>query len=164
MSKFNEGMSVMIIDEDNIIRKGKVQAAYDELKVAIVKFEDGATEKVPYDMIGIEVAKSESQDTEPIESKRITMREFISHVCDIAFSSTVRDKFRDKSVPVSKGVLAGGMSLIDILFEDNSEIELTRNQLNDALIKMSFDAPPGCHAVAMLNSLILRDLIEIIFD
>lgn len=84
MSKFTEGTRVVVID--NRIRKGVIDHLYDDLEIAIVKFEDGEVDKVRYRYITVDVENQEEETTEPLEKSEITItpdefREIASKAC-----------------------------------------------------------------------------------
>lgn len=76
MSKFKPGFRVVVIDGDtHEIRKGVINATYEEVEIAIVKFDDGNVEKVGFDYLGIEpeTKVQEEKPTEPVEKSEITI-------------------------------------------------------------------------------------------
>lgn len=76
MSKFKPGFRVVVIDGDtHEIRKGVINATYEEVEIAIVKFDDGNVEKVSFDCLGIEPEPTvqEEKPTEPVEKSEITI-------------------------------------------------------------------------------------------
>ena len=76
MSKFKPGFRVVVIDGDtHEIRKGVIKATYEEVEIAIVKFDDGNVEKVGFDYLGIEpeTKVQEEKPTEPVEKSEITI-------------------------------------------------------------------------------------------
>lgn len=76
MSKFKPGFRVVVIDGDTReIRKGVINATYEEVEIAIVKFDDGNVEKVGFDYLGIEpeTKVQEEKPTEPVEKSEITI-------------------------------------------------------------------------------------------
>lgn len=76
MSKFRTGLRVVVIDGDtHEIRKGVINASYEDVEIAIVKFDDGNVEKVGFDYLGIEpeTKVQEEKPTEPVEKSEITI-------------------------------------------------------------------------------------------
>lgn len=76
MSKFKPGFRVVVIDGDtHEIRKGVINATYEEVEIAIVKFDDGNVEKVGFDYLSIEpeTKVQEEKPTEPVEKSEITI-------------------------------------------------------------------------------------------
>ena len=76
MSKFTVGTRVGVIDADtNEIRKGVINAVYPDIKLAIVKFDDGNVEKVGFNYLGIEpeTKAQEEKPTAPVEKSEITI-------------------------------------------------------------------------------------------
>lgn len=76
MSKFKPGLRVVVIDGDtHEVRKGVINASYEGVEVAIVKFDDGNVEKVSFDYLGVEpeTKVQEEKPTEPVEKSEITI-------------------------------------------------------------------------------------------
>lgn len=75
MSKFKTGMRVVVIDENNEVRKGVINTVYEDMEIAIVKFDDGNVEKVHFSYLGIEpeTKDQEEKPTEPVEKSEITI-------------------------------------------------------------------------------------------
>ena len=75
MRNLRTGIIVATIDENTgEIRKGIVEAVYEAMKIAIVKFDDGDVEKVPFYRLGIESeSKVQEKPTEPVEKSEITI-------------------------------------------------------------------------------------------
>ena len=75
MSKFKTGMRVVVIDENNEVRKGVINTVYEDMEIAIVKFDDGNVEKVHFSYLGIEpeTKAQEEKPTEPVEKSEITI-------------------------------------------------------------------------------------------
>lgn len=76
MIEFKPGLRVVVIDEDtHEVRKGVINASYEGVEVAIVKFDDGNVEKVGFDYLGIEpeTKVQEEKPTEPVEKSEITI-------------------------------------------------------------------------------------------
>lgn len=74
MSELKEGVRVIVFDRDtNEIKKGVIDKAYSEMEIAIVKFDDGNIEKVPYEHLHIESENDVQETTEPVEKSEITI-------------------------------------------------------------------------------------------
>ena len=75
MSKFKVGTRVVVIDEKHELRKGTIDTVYLDMEIAIVKFDDGNTEKVHFSNLGIEpeTKAQEEKATEPVEKSEITI-------------------------------------------------------------------------------------------
>lgn len=75
MCKFKPGVRVIVIDEDHEIRRGVINAVYPDIKLTIVKFDDGNVEKVGFNYLGIEPDNKvqEEKPTEPVEKSEITI-------------------------------------------------------------------------------------------
>lgn len=75
MSKFNNGMRVVVIDEHNRVRKGVIVNVHDILEIAIVKFDDEHVEKVHFSCLGIEPESREEpkKASKPVEKSEITI-------------------------------------------------------------------------------------------
>lgn len=97
MSKLKEGVRVIVFDRDtNEIKKGVIDKAYSEMEIAIVKFDDGNVEKVPYEHLHIEPENDVQETTEPVEKSEITItpeefRNISSHVIK-EITDTLEDK------------------------------------------------------------------------
>lgn len=79
MANVRPGMDVIVIGDDNQVRKGNVLETYDFANIAIVQFGD-SLEKVPFDKIGIDPfpineEKPVEEPTEQDESKFIEKKE-----------------------------------------------------------------------------------------
>ena len=76
MRQLQIGMRVVAIDESTgEIRKGKINSLYGAMKIAVVKFDDGNVEKVPFNRLGVETETKaqEEKSTEPEEKSEITI-------------------------------------------------------------------------------------------
>lgn len=75
MSKFRPGVRVVVIDGDtHELRKGVINSIYQDIEIAIVKFDDGNTEKVEFDCLGVEPEPTEPEKpTESVEKSEITI-------------------------------------------------------------------------------------------
>ena len=92
MKVFNEDMRVIFIDEDNELRRGVITSAYDALRTAIVKTDDGDVKKVPFSKMAID----DREDTKPIE-------EPVPEKCEPVEKPEITitpDEFRDISTTV----------------------------------------------------------------
>lgn len=74
MIKFKENMKVVVI-EYNKLRKGVIDKVYEDLNIAIVKFDDGDKGKVHFSKLGIEpdTKVQETKPIEPVEKSEITI-------------------------------------------------------------------------------------------
>lgn len=76
MSKFKPGLRVVVIDGDtHEVRKGVINASYENVEVAVVKFDDGNVKKVSFEYLGVEpeTKAQEEKPTEPVEKAEITI-------------------------------------------------------------------------------------------
>ena len=88
MSKFEQGLRVVVIDKDtNQFKRGEILKTFEGVNVVIVKFDDGSIEKVPFDKLGFELGEvnQEEPTTEPVENPEITitLKEFKKKCVDI---------------------------------------------------------------------------------
>lgn len=96
MSKFKPGVRVVVIDGDtHEIRRGVIKASYEDLEVAIVKFDDGNVEKVSFDCLGIEPKTDVKKDPETIPEKT---RELPDENAEVTITY---GEFRDLCVEIS---------------------------------------------------------------
>lgn len=122
MSKLKEGVRVIVFDRDtNEIKKGVIDKAYFEMEIAIVKFDDGNVEKVPYEHLHIEPENDVQETTEPVEKSEITItpeefRNISSHVIE-----EITDKLEDKSGVIGLTMIVFASELHNALFR--SEVE-----------------------------------------
>lgn len=98
MRKFEIGTRVVVIDGDNHeIREGEITSLYSSINIAIVKFDDGETEKVNFDYLGFapekkyEESKAEPKE-EPVVKSEITITpgEFSKIASSIATEMVIR--------------------------------------------------------------------------
>lgn len=122
MSKLKEGVRVIVFDLDtNEIKKGVIDKAYSEMEIAIVKFDDGNVEKVPYEHLHIEPENDVQETTEPVEKSEITItpeefRNISSHVIE-----EITDKLEDKRGVIGLTMIVFAAELNNALFR--SEVE-----------------------------------------
>ena len=122
MSKLKEGVRVVMIDHDtNTLRKGVINQAYSEMEIAIVKFDDGEVEKVPYEHLGIEPENDVQETTEPVEKSEITItpeefRNISSHVI-----KEITDKLENNSGVIGLTMIVFASELHNALFR--SEVD-----------------------------------------
>lgn len=122
MSKLKEGVRVVVIDRNtNEIKKGVIDKAYFEMEIAIVKFDDGNVEKVPYEHLHIEPENDVQETTEPVEKSEITITpdEFLnisSHVI-----GEITDKLEDNSGVIGLTMMVFAAELHNRLFR--SEVD-----------------------------------------
>ena len=189
MSKVKYGLNVNVIGENNQILKGVVKTAYDEVNMALVEFEDGNIEKVPYKLIGID-ALSTNDNQERVEPKEpekiqdgakvITKDRFIEVVNYVTSpKGMLGDKVGEVN-PMSAmikgmGVMIVGMRISDKLFEDKEEIEITKDQLKEVITENtmptalvnSIDGKMSVSQVipiSLLSALLLLKVVMILFD
>ena len=122
MSKLKEGVRVIVFDRDtNEIKKGVIDKAYSEMEIAIVKFDDGNVEKVPYEHLHIEPENDVQETTEPVEKSEITItpeefRNISSHVIE-----EITDKLEDKHGVIVLTMIVFAAKLNNALFR--SEVD-----------------------------------------
>ena len=122
MSKLKEGVRVIVFDRDtNEIKKGVIDKAYSEMEIAIVKFDDGNVEKVPYEHLHIEPENDVQETTEPVEKSEITItpeefRNISSHVI-----KEITDKLEDNRGVIGLTMIVFAADLHNALFR--SEVE-----------------------------------------
>lgn len=75
MGKIKEGARVVVVEENNEIKRGVVRDVFDELATAIVDLDDGSVEKVSFYRMGIEpeTKATEEKPTEPVEKSEVTI-------------------------------------------------------------------------------------------
>lgn len=76
MSKLVVGMKVEVDHGSTELRNGTIKALYEDMSLAIVSFDDGTTEKVPFSRIVFVGDVEKPQDetpTEPTEKTEITL-------------------------------------------------------------------------------------------
>lgn len=124
MSKLKEGVRVVVIDRNtNEIKKGVIDKAYFEMEIAIVKFDDGNVEKVPYEHLHIEPENDVQETTEPVEKSEITItpeefRNISSHVIE-----EITDKLEDKSGVIGLTMIVFASELNNALFRSEVDNE-----------------------------------------
>ena len=98
MNKFKVGARVIVIGDNQEVRKGVIQSLFEEMRLSIVKFDDGNVEKVRYENMYID-PETKAQDEkaqekkapEPIEKSEITItsEEFKDEVANFAADFTI---------------------------------------------------------------------------
>lgn len=157
----NGGDSAMMIGYT-----GKVIRLYDlSTPIAIVKFNNGITAKIPVnDLIKVETQVNQENKI-PEGAKRITKAEFMDAVLKV----TVPDKIIEK-VDLEKGMLvglaafAGGAKFAERLFKDAEAIVITKDQLIHEITNSVTDEYPKFTIVALMNGIILRGIVDVIFS
>jgi hypothetical protein len=186
MSKFKTDMRVVVIDENNEVRKGVINTVYEDMEIAIVKFDDGNVEKVHFSYLGIEpdtkVQENQAFKTESQEGAKIISKDrFIEAVQYVTSPENIlHGKAIENIDPMSlmiKGmaVMCVGMNMVEKLYQDKEEIELTKDQLKDFIaentnpieVAKNIDNKMSVSQVlpiSILSALILIGIIEILFD
>lgn len=80
MNKFKVGARVIVIGDNKEVRKGVIQSLFEEMRLSIVKFDNGDAEKVRFENMYID-PETKAQDekaqeektTEPVEKSEITI-------------------------------------------------------------------------------------------
>lgn len=186
MSKFREGMLVVIIGENNEILRGTVKTVYDPLKVATVELPDGSLGKVKFSDMGIVEESQSVEETPEVKAevqegaKVITKDQFIEALEQVTSpEGMLGDKVTEVD-PISlvvKGatVMIVGTMIAEKLFQDKEEIKITKDQLRQEIAK---NTTPSAIAestdgemskrqvlpIALLSLLVLSRLINIFFD
>lgn len=185
MSKFRTGLRVVVIGENHEIRKGTVKSVCEEISVAIVNMDDGNVEKVHFSHMGIEpetkAQKNQAVKTESQEgAKVITKAQFIEAV---HYVTSPEGMLGDKAGEIdpmtlmikSLAVVCVGMNMVEKLYQDKEEIEITEDQLKDAIrdntnpveVAKTTDGKMSISQVlpiSLLSVLVLLKLIDILFD
>ena len=147
-------------------RIGKVIRTYDLLEpIAIVEFDDG-TVKIPVkDLEKVEPQVNREIKPEiPEGAKEITVDEFMD-----AINKVTDPKRIIEMVGVEKGLLVGMAALMsaiklgDKLFKDSEAIVITKDQLIREIIDSALDEDPKFLAVAFVNGIILKGIVDVIF-
>lgn len=75
MNKFKVGVRVIVIGDNQEVRKGVIQSLFEEMRLSIVKFDNGNVEKVRFDNMYIdsETKAPEEKTTKPVEKSEITI-------------------------------------------------------------------------------------------
>lgn len=66
MSKFTEGMNVVVITNNSVV-EGKIREVFDEVKIIFVDRPNGEVLKVPFDRVGIVEKKATVEEDVPTE-------------------------------------------------------------------------------------------------
>jgi hypothetical protein len=191
MSNFREDMRVVVIGENNEIRKGTIKNVHDDIETAIVTMDDGNVEKVKFSNMGIDREKNQVVEEIPEvksdiqeDAKVITKDQFGDALCyltgpDGMLEGIPKDE-ADKLDPMSlmiKGmtVLIVGKEIEKKLYQDKEEIEITKDQLREVIVEncnpdaiaKSIDNEMSADKVlpiAILSTLLLLKLTTIFFD
>lgn len=165
MSKFSQGERILIIDEEHTIRKGVINNAYDELGMAVVSFEDGAVEKVPYPWIGRIPEENEQPKEEPKpetddgRSTKLSKDEFLRYL-----GNTLSDYLMSGLPSVALlGMTAYGTKLAQILFEEEQGIIITERKLRDAFAKLIQNEEPRFLTIVLQSCAVFQELVGKIF-
>lgn len=186
MSKFRMGTKVVVIGENNEIRKGTVKSVCEEISVAIVNMDDGNVEKVHFSHMGIE-PETKAQENQAVKTesqegvKIITKAQFIEAVQYVTSPENILNgKAIEEIDPMSlmlksMAVMCVGMNMVEKLYQDKDEIELTKDQLKDLIaentnpieVAKNIDNKMSVSQVfpiSLLSALILIDIVKILFD
>lgn len=188
MNKFKVGVRVIVIGDNQEVRKGVIQSLFEEMRLSIVKFDNGDVEKVRFDNMCID-PETKAQDEKAPEPVKNESREGVKVITKTQFTdilmsiTTPEGMLGDKVNEVdpmslmlkSMAVIVVGRNISNELFQDKEEIEITRDQLREvikenckpsALVKsvdgkMSLiDVMP----IALLSGAVLSEIIFILFD
>lgn len=189
MNKFTEGTRVIVIGDDNEIRKGSIQRAYEMVGVAVVKFEDGEVEKVKFNRLGIEKTETVKESEIPEDKQRATeISEEIKYISKKDFTDALMYVTSPEGMPeeVKKevnanslllgnmAVMCSGLSLIKKLYENNEILSITKEQLKQAIDEhctptslsetVNGEMDPGqLLGISCLSLITLRRMIPILF-
>lgn len=191
MSKIRENLRVVVIGENNEIRKGTVKSVCPEIRVAVVKMDDGNMEKVPYDCISVDESRNENVSSEPekVQEEKTESQDGAKVITREAFNNAVNyvtspeGMLNGKDIDVDpfslmiKGmtVMIIGMKIGDDLYKDKKEIEITKDQLKDVIKEKTNPRKVAEYVdnkmsvadvfpIAMLSSLLLMKAVTILFD
>ena len=106
MNKLNPGTRVGVL-ENGEIRKGNIKNAYYDCNIAIVVFDDGNVEKVPFSKLGLLAEEKVPYNREPIEKSEITItpQEFRKITSEVIKNET-------EEMGSAKGVLRVAFTII----------------------------------------------------
>lgn len=65
--RFTEGQRVVVIDSNNVAKRGVVKTAVDAIEVAVIDLGDGSSIKAKYNHIGLDIADQNDQEPETPE-------------------------------------------------------------------------------------------------
>lgn len=181
MSKFKENM-VVGLNVDGEIQRGVIKTLYHDLGIAIVEMENGDTKKVRLDGL---IVLDENEPVEEVESesiegaKVITKDQFIEAIHVLVSPEEMLKIMSnvDPSKVMIRGlsVLCVGLNMTDKLFQDKEEIEITKDQLFEAISENTkpsaiVDSVDGKMTVSQVlpisltSGLVLMRLLHILFD
>ncbi|MGN0335635.1 MAG: hypothetical protein ACI4DV_08250 [Lachnospiraceae bacterium] len=145
---------------------GKVTRLYGDMGTAIVRFESGQVAKIPVDLLKEIELKNENQEPKiPEGAKRITKDEFMKYLSDVITPDNIVDKFGpEKAMVVGMSVFIGGMKLLDRLYKESEVIVISRDQLIHEIAACAADEDPKFMIVALINCMILREIVDMIFS
>ena len=124
MSKFTENMKVIVIGENNEIKKGTIKEVYEELGYAIVEMPNGELEKVELKNLGIlpetEAVNDENQNKQPNKPEflpeiTITHDEFRQRSLDVIRPTNVRELLKDKMGEIENPMITVDIALMGAL-------------------------------------------------
>ena len=144
---------------------GEVISLYDEVEIAIVKFENGITAKVPFNAL-VKIVTQENQEKKiPEGAKKLTAAEFMDAVSKVTAPDKIIEKVgAETGMLVGLAALTGGIKLGERLFKDNEAIVITKDQLIHEIAKSTADEDPKFMIVALMNGIILRGIVDVIFS
>lgn len=144
---------------------GKVVRLYEAMGIAIIRFDNGQVAKIPVDLLKEIELKNENQEPKiPEGAKRITKDEFMKYLSDVTTPDNIVDKFGpEKGMVVGMSVFIGGMKLLERLFKDTEVIVITRDQLIHEIAACAADEDPKFMIVALINGMIPREIVDMIF-
>ena len=91
MSRFEPGVRVFVIDENNKMKKGVINVVHESVNIAIVKFDDDTVSKVNITSLGICTDEpTQAEPKEPVEKTEIiiTPKEFKEIALDLIKEET----------------------------------------------------------------------------
>ena len=121
MSKFKPGVRVVVIDENNELKKGVIKSIFESVNIAIVEFDDDTIGKVNITNLGICREEPTEEPTEP--EKKIRTLDKNTEV-----TITLGD-FADLCIKTA--VEMGRGSIIDMLKLSNYGAKLTSELFSD---------------------------------
>lgn len=174
--KINIDDKVMIANPEGALARfdgktGTVERIYPEVipPIAIVKFEDDETVafsmsvKVPVEnLIKVEI---EVKIEIPEGAKQITKAEFMDAITQVTKPDKIVEKVgEDKGMLVGIACLVSGIKLAEKLFKETEVIVITKDQLLHEIAASATDEDPKFMIVALMNSLILRGIVDVFFS
>lgn len=146
---------------------GTVKSVYDLIDMAIVDFDNDTVAKVPLSyLVKIKSQENQGDNSEiPEGAKYITKTEFMEAISEVTKpDKLVETAGADKATIVGLGVLMSGIKLTEKLFKDADIILITKNQLDHEIAASAMDEDPKFMVVALVNSIILRGIVNILFS